>query len=161
MKRVFEKPVMNVELFVANQAVSSCTIHGQGVEYTFDCMVGPNTDTTNVISSDIPGVTASCKVSIGYASGILTARDYSSRGSHSDNNKKLATWTTGSDGWNGNYLQVTYSGGAGLLYTDGNANTDKSVWSVESGYVKHSSSKGGTHHMVAPVMNPNNMDTSW
>lgn len=155
MKRVFEKPVMNVELFVANQAVSTCTVEGS-IDWTFDCMYGPNTDTKNVISTQIPNVEATCGLNIQYAGGVLTARDYSSRGNHSNNNSSLAKWTKMSD-----YLQVTYSGGEGLLYTDGNATTDANVWSVQDGYVKHSSSKGGTHHMVAPVMNSQTINASW
>lgn len=165
MKRSYERPLVSVELFMANQAVSTCTVEGS-INWTFDCMYGPKTDTANVISNQIPGVTGSCKLNIGYAAGILTARDYSSRGNHSNNNPSLAQWnyvrgSWGSDG----YLQVTYSGGEGLLYTDGSPNTDVNVWSVEgsgsSGYVKHSSSRGGMHHMVAPVLNTQTINASW
>ena len=67
-------------------------------------------------------------MNIGYAGGILTARDYSSRGSHSNNNSSIATWTPVRGDWNNpGYLQVTYSGGQGLLFTDGKASTDASV----------------------------------
>lgn len=155
MRKGFEKPVMSVELFVANRAVSTCTVEG-GISYDFDCMYGPNVDTANVISAQISGVDATCSLNIGYASGILTARDYSSKGNHSNNNPRRATWSNGSG-----YLQVSYSGGEGLLYTDGNSNTDASVWSVESGYVKHSSNRGGMHHMVAPVINTQTINASW
>lgn len=159
MKRSYESPLMSIELFMANQAVSTCTVEGD-IKWTFDCMYGPDTDTTSVISTQIPNVEASCSVNIGYAGGILTARDYSSRGNHSNNNRSLAKWD-----WDrkGGYLQVTYSGGEGLLYTDGNASTDSSVWSVNStdGYVIHSEDRGGMHHMVAPVMNTQTISASW
>lgn len=164
MKRSYERPLVSVELFMANQAVSTCTVEGS-IDWTFDCMYGPNTDTKNVISTQIPGVTASCSLNIGYAAGILTARDYSSRGSHSNNNRSLAQWNYVRGSWcSDGYLQVTYSGGEGLLYTDGDATVD-SVWSVEgsgsTGYVKHSSRRGGTHHMVAPVLNTQTINASW
>lgn len=173
MKLEFQKPVMNVELFVANQAVSTCTVEG-GIEWIFDCMFGPETDPKNVISTQIPNVSANCSLNIGYAGGILTARDYSSSGKHSDNNPSLSTWTSvglgnGGSGGHGpgsgssedSYLQVTYSGGEGLLYTDGSATTDASVWSPQDTYVKHSKSQGGIHHMVAPVINTSSINASW
>lgn len=152
MKRKFERPVMSIELFVANQAVSACTVEG-GIDYKFDCMFGPEVDTGNVIND---AIASGCNRQIGYADGISTARDYSSGGNHSDNNSSRATWTRGSG-----YLQVTYSGAEGILYTDGSARTDEQVWSVESGYVKHSSSRGGTHHMVAPVVDSTTINASW
>ncbi|MGN0299318.1 MAG: hypothetical protein ACI4C1_09090 [Lachnospiraceae bacterium] len=172
MKKSYMMPVMKVEQFVANTAVSTCTVQG-GINWTFDCMYGPEVDTANVISTQIPNVNATCGLNIGYAGGILTARDYSSQGSHSNNNSSLATWTTSGLGNSGgpggkpgggssdSYLQVVYSGGEGLLYTDGDATTDASVWSVQTGYVKHSSDRGGTHHMVAPVINTQTINASW
>lgn len=157
MKLEFQKPVMNVELFVANQAVSTCTVKG-GIEWTFDCMFGPNVDTANVISSQIPDVDASCSKSIGYAGGITTARDYSKdRVGHSDNNSKISSWSKG-DG----YIQVSYTGAEGLLYTDNNKRvTDSNVWKVDTGYIYHTSSRGGQHHMVAPVIDGRSINASW
>lgn len=152
MKKEYTMPVMYLEQFVANTAVSTCTVEG-GINYTFDCMMGPNVDLDVVINDTIA---TGCNRKIGYAPGIDTARDYSSRGSHSNNNPSRATWTK----YN-NYLQVTYSGAEGLLYTDGSANTDSKVWSVESGYVKHSTSPGGMHHMVAPVVDSRTINASW
>lgn len=162
MKRSYESPLMSIELFMANQAVSACTAEG-GIDWTFDCMAGPNTDTTKVISTQIPGVTATCGLNIGYASGILTARDYDGSSNHSNNNRNLATWTTGKDdGKRGDsYLQVKYSGGQGILFTDGNASIDSNVWTIEDGYVKHAKKGGGMHHMVAPVMNTQTINASW
>lgn len=154
MKSVYERPLMHVEMFVANNAVSTCTVEG-GIDYTFDCMRGPTTETKNVISSQIVGVSATCSLNIGYASGIYTARDYYNSKQHSNNNSR-ATWSNG----NG-YLQVSYSGAEGILYTDGDANTDGRVWSVEQGYVKHSANGGGTHHMVAPVVDTRYINASW
>lgn len=161
MKRSYERPMMHAELFMANQAVSTCTVQGD-IKWTFDCMYGPDTDTKSVISNQIPNVSATCSLNIGYAGGIRTARDYNSRGNHSNNNSSMASWSyVKGDRNNPGYLQVTYSGGEGLLYTDGNATTDASVWSVESDYVKHSSSNGGMHHMVAPVINSQTINASW
>lgn len=152
VKNMYERPLMRIEMFVANNAVSTCTVEG-GINYKFDCMYGPNVDTGYVINDTIA---SGCNTKIGYAAGYSTARDYSSRGNHSNNNSGRATWTKEKS-----YLQVTYSGTEGLLYTDGSATTDSSVWSVEDGYVKHSSNKGGMHHMVAPVVDSRSVNASW
>lgn len=154
MKKEYTMPVMYVEQFVANTAVSTCTVEG-GIEYPFDCMYGTEIDTRNVINDTIA---SGCSTKIGYAQGINTARDYAYGFGHSNNNPDRATWTYASDR---SYLQVTYSGAEGILYTDGNANTDSQVWSVESGYVKHSTNRGGTHHMVAPVVDSRTVNASW
>lgn len=156
MKSVYERPLMRVEMFVANNAVSTCTVEG-GINYTFDCMKGPNTDPGYVISSQMDNVSANCSLNIGYAPGINTARDYCNSGRHSNNNRNRATWTNG----NG-YLQVTYSGAEGILYTDGDPDTDSQVWSVvEGSHVEHSKNDGGQHHMVAPVVDTRSVNASW
>ncbi len=158
MRNIYERPLMRVEMFVANNAVSTCTVEG-GVNYTFDCMVGPNTDPGYVINDTIA---SGCNTKIGYAPGYSVARDYSSGGSHSNNNSGRATWTTVRENRN-SYLQVTYSGAEGLLYTDGNSTTDSQVWSVnkEGGYVQHSSNSGEMHHMIAPVVDSRSINASW
>ena len=158
MKAVYERPLMRVEMFTANQAVSTCTTQG-GIDYTLDCMVGPKVDSARIINDTIA---SGCSTKIGYASGISTARDYSSGGRHSDNNSSRATWTE-VKGENG-YLQVVYSGAEGLLYTDGNASTDSKVWKtdkISDGYVYHTASDGGMHHMVAPVVDSRTINASW
>lgn len=156
MKKNFERPIMNVELFAPNQAVSTCDAQG-GIDYNFDCMYGPEVDTRNVISSMIEGVTASCTTSIGYASGVNTAVDMSSKRNHSNNNPGRATWSL-----KNGYVSVTYSGAEGLLYTDNASKTnDEDVWSVKNGVLEHSSARGGTHHMVAPVVDSRSINASW
>lgn len=145
MRKKYRTPQLSVELFTANRAIAGCAVES-GIDWTFDCMRGPNTDTANVISSTL--TSSSCTLNIGYASGSKTARDYYNSSSHSSN--AGGKWTTGGD-WRNGYVQVTYSNAAGLLYTDGNATTDASVWSVDSGIVTHSNAEGGMHHMVAPV----------
>lgn len=153
MKLTYERPCVTIEAYVANQAIATCTVSG-GITYTFDCMYGPQVDTFNCISKSISD---GCNTDIGYAEGITTARDYSSRGRHSNNNPSMATWTTGS-----NYLQVTYSGKVdGLLYTDGSIH-NITCWSITTdGIVQHSSDSGGTHHMVAPVVDSYSINASW
>lgn len=154
MRNIYERPLMRVEMFVANNAVSTCTVEG-GFEYPFDCMFGTEIDKKQVVN-DI--IASGCGTNIGYAQGYDTARDYAYGFGHSNNNPSRATWTYSSDR---SYLQVTYSGAKGLLYTDGDANIDKQVWSQESGYVKHSKAGGGTHHMVAPVVDTASINASW
>lgn len=148
---------MSVELFSANQAVSTCTVEG-GIEWTFDCMYGPNTDTRNVITNQLQ-IEGSCKSNIGYAAGYTTARDYSSKGSHSSNVSR-AQWSYNEQE---KYLQVEYFGGQGLFYADsddwGGVSTD--AWSMENGYVKHAKKGGLTHHMVAPVINTQTINANW
>lgn len=154
MKGKYSRPVLYVENFAANQAVSTCTVEG-GIEYTFDCMRGPDIDTGRVIAD---AIASGCNTKIGYASGISTARDYYNSNSHSNNNSSRATWTNGSG-----YLQVTYSGAQGILYTDsdGWGNFSSQEWSQADGYVMHSRNQGGMHHMVAPVVDSRSVNASW
>lgn len=159
MKKKFERPVMNVELYAPNQAVSACSVPDGGIEYKFDCMRGPKVDTEKVISNAL-GITT-CKLSIGYASGSNMARDYFNSKENSDNNPGKATWVR-----ENGYVQVTYSGAQGLLYTDGvdkhsNSLKNDGCWSVANGIVTHDSKEGGQHHMVAPVMNASTISSSW
>lgn len=157
MRKNYEQPMMFVEEFMTNSAVSTCTVEG-GIAYDFDCMFGPNVDTEYVIAD---AVASGCTNKIGYASGISVARDYSSGGRHSNNNSSRATWEKERDS-NGSYLQVSYTGAEGIIYTDYcNATKDAEVWSVESDYVKHSSKSGGMHHMVAPVIDSRSVNASW
>lgn len=160
MKRAYERPLMSVELFMANQGVaSSCTTEG-GLEWKFDCMYGTDVDTLNNVVSDV--LAAGCTTKVGYAGGITTARDYDIGFGHSNNNPSIAEWTNGSDN-GGQYLQVTYSGAQGILYTDGdgNGNIDLSPWTVETVYVKHSNQGGRMHHMVSPVIDTTSVSASW
>lgn len=177
MKKVYERPLMSVELFVANQAVSTCTVEG-GIDWTFDCMIGPTTDSATCVNVS---VASGCTTQVGYAAGVQTARDYClSNNGHSDNS--IGQWSDGSGGSeNGSYLQVFYSGAEGILYADstgtgnsgggghgntGNTSTASNIttanWSVVAGeYVWHSSTQGGNHHMVAPVMDSRSINASW
>lgn len=162
MKRSYESPLMSIELFMANQAVSACTVEG-GVDWTFDCMKDNGEIQLKVVSAQI-STEGSCDLKVGYAPSIRTARDYDSNGTHSDHNSNIAQWGNGSD-QDGSYLQVTYTGAEGLLYVDQvNKHTvTLDAWSVvpSGAYIKHVNSGSGPHHLVAPVMNTLTINASW
>lgn len=163
MKRAYDRPVMNVELFMANQGVAaSCTITS-GVKWTFDCMIGPTADAEYCVNDQVAN---GCQNQAGYAPGIDTARDYTRSSNGHSNNSSVATWTkgTGGDG-GGSYVQVQYTGAQGILYISsmgkGSGLTTKG-WNVsDDGYVWHASSNSTYHHNVAPVLNAANISTSW
>ena len=162
MKRSYESPLMSIELFMANQAVSACTVEG-GVEWTFDCMKDNGEIQRNVVSVQI-STEGSCGLNVGYAPSIRTARDYDSNGTHSNHNPNIATWGSDSDR-EGSYLQVTYTGAEGLLYGDqqNQQAVTLDAWSYGSSgaYVKHVKKGSGPHHLVAPVMNTQTINASW
>lgn len=163
MGKVFKKPVMCVELFVANQAVSTCTIE-KGVEWTFDCMAGNQTDKATVVADDVPNISGSCTNKVGYASGITTARDYQGKSNHTTYNSTISTWSAGYDR-NGSYFQVVYSGTEGILYADatGSGYMSPELWTVDSQNkcVTHNTNNGLMHHMVAPVISTSSINASW
>ena len=160
MKKVYERPVLVAEEFVANTAVAKCTVSG-GINYTFDCMKGPNTDTASVIA-DAEFVEGTCKTTMGYAAGSNTAISYGTN-SHSNNNSSIASWTTSGGGKGNNsssYVKVTYSGEIdGLLY--GTESGLVSGITVEKGIVTFASSVSGTHRQVAPVIDSYSVNASW
>ena len=162
MKRSYESPLMSIELFMANQAVSACTVEG-GVDWTFDCMKDNGEIQLNVVSVQI-STEGACGLNVGYAQSINTARDYYSNGTHSDHNPNIAKWGYGSD-QDGSYLQVTYTGAEGLLYGDqeNQHSVTLKAWSVvpSGAYIKHVKSGSGSHHLVAPVMNTQTINASW
>lgn len=154
MKRKYDSPVLLVEEFSANSAVASCNAEG-GIDYKFDCMAGRTVDIgRNVIAENLGEGT--CRTNIGYAVGADTARDYAGSRNHSHNGSGV--WTINGTGKN-TYLQVTYAGAEGILYTDEGGNM--SAWSIEGGIPTHASSGGGRHHNVAPVMDSSTISTSW
>ena len=161
MKRSYESPLMSIELFMANQAVSACTVEG-GVDWTFDCMKDNGEIQRNVVSVQI-STEGSCGLNVGYAPSIRTARDYDFGGTHSDHNPNIAQWGYGSDR-EGSYLQVTYTGAEGLLYGDERGQEVLlGAWSEDpsGAYIKHIKSGSGPHHLVAPVMNTQTINASW
>lgn len=164
MKNIYQKPVLQVELFTANQAVASCDVSG-GIEYTFDCMAGKDPDIiSSVISTTTSGdFTGSCRIRIGYSSGSYMAQDYS-RNSNSEHSDE-GTTIRGQWGGDNSYLQVTYTGAIGMFYADSNGINDSSPstenWSVTgtNKVVVHDARGGGVHHIVAPLISA--IATSW
>ncbi|SDB12213.1 hypothetical protein [Eubacterium oxidoreducens] len=158
MKKTYMTPQMEIELFVPNQAVSTCTVD-KNTSWAFDCMKGPNVDyASNIINSTIA---SNCGTQVGYAGGVLTAK-YRGGSSHSNHNSSMATWTSEQSG-SKRYLVVNYSSGDGLLYaeSDNNGrNTSKGNWSVKSNYIVNEGASR-MHAMVAPVISTTSVSSSW
>ena len=159
MKKTYQTPCMNIELFSANQAVSACTVNSS-YTWEFDCMVGDTTDfRTGIINSSLA---EGCESQIGYQSGCSTARDYNGTANHSNNNPSIANWTYVGNYWSG-YSQVTYTGAQGLLYVDSDGK-EAQHWSFDASanmMVHDNSGFGMIHHNVAPVMNVTSVNPSW
>lgn len=159
MKKTYQTPCMNIELFSANQAVSACTVNSS-YTWEFDCMVGDTTDfRTGIINSSLA---EGCESQIGYQSGCSTARDYNGTANHSNNSPSIADWSYVGNYWSG-YSQVTYTGAQGLLYVDSDGN-EAEHWSFDKPnnmMVHDNSGFGMIHHNVAPVMNVTSVNPSW
>lgn len=161
MKRSYESPLMSIELFMANQAVSACTVQG-GVDWTFDCMKDKGEIRHNVVSTQI-SIEGTCGLNVGYAQSKNTARDYDFGGTHSDHNKNIAKWVYVRD-QEPQYLQVTYTGAEGLLYGDEHGQlVSLDAWKndLSRAYIEHTEIGSGPHHLVAPVMNTQTISASW
>lgn len=168
MKREYSCPKLFVENFTPNAAVAACTSEG-GIEWTFDCFRGPNTDNATVVASGL--TTDGCNKAVGYAPGVNTAWTFYFRGNHS-NNSDIAEWGSGTyngtdSNYSGRYLSVTYTGAQGLLYADatGNGSFTTNEWSTTKipGVVAHSKNgnRGYDHAMIAPVINTASVNASW
>ncbi|MCR5665237.1 MAG: hypothetical protein K6G01_00275 [Eubacterium sp.] len=162
MKKTYVTPKMEIELFMPNQAVSTCTVNSS-TSWAFDCMKGPNVDyASNIVASSLSN---DCGTNVGYAAGKLTAK-YRSGSSHSNHNSSIASWTseTTGSGWNKKkYLVVTYSSGDGLLYAEADNNghnTCAGNWTSKDNYIVNEGASH-MHAMVAPVLNSTSVNASW
>lgn len=160
MKKTYQTPCMNIELFSANQAVSACTVQSN-YKWKFDCMVGDTVDyRSGIISNSLEG--SNCSNPIGYQSGCTTARDYNGTANHSNNSPSIANWTYVGNYWSG-YSQVTYTGAQGLLYVDSDGK-EAQHWSFDATnnmMVHDNSGNHMIHHNVAPVLNETSINPSW
>lgn len=134
MKELYERPMVTVEEFTVNRAIAAC---GDEVSraITFDCMIGPNTDITNVL-------TESCTLK----AGTTTATTASTTGSHSHSNHTGGTW----DSNRGTCTYTAPSEAVGLLYYCSSGGT--SCFSVSNGVLTHNKNHGGQYHVqIAPL----------
>ena len=160
MKKTYQTPCMNIELFSANQAVSACTVQNN-YKWKFDCMVGSDVDYDyGIISDALAG--SNCTNPIGYQSGCDTARDYNGTANHSNNSPSIANWTYVGNNWSG-YSQVTYTGAQGLLYVDShNRGTKDWSYNASTNMMEHANTGNHMiHHNVAPVLNETSVNPSW
>lgn len=127
MKEVYERPMIMVEEFTVNRAIAAC---GDEVDkpIVFDCMIGPQTDTTNVL-------TTSCS----RVAGTTDATQALASNSFSHSNHSGGTW--GSSG--GNRTYTAPSGAIGLLYYCSAGGT--SCFSVKNGVLTHMTNHSGGH----------------
>lgn len=136
MKELYERPMIMVEEFTVNRAIAAC---GDEVSraITFDCMIGPNTDTTNVLTTSCTRV-----------AGTTTLTTASTTNSFSHSTHTGGTWeNTGR-----NTLKYTAPADAiGLVYFC-SASNGASCFTVEDGVLTHKTNHGGQYHVqVAPL----------
>lgn len=158
MKRYYERPRINVEVFVPNKAISACNPYA---DVSFDCLLGPAKDTAHVL---IESKGYSCDYDAHYQTGLTKVT------ASSNNHSTTAfTWTNSGDSATG-----TATGASGLLYICANS-TDPSQtpvtytnygyfsghWNISNDTLSHKSDYNDTttdtrtykhhHAMVAPV----------
>lgn len=162
MKAVYEMPRVSFEAFAAENAVA--TGCGANTELLFDCLKGPETDTTSVLSDAIQ--IKSCSVQAGFAdyngqtttdtekddisSAIITG-DFSKN--YSKNAAEYLEWTL-SDETGKDKVAVKQSfldSFLGWLYIGSNGRNNKGTfgWTIVDGVLK----MGGSwkHQNFAPV----------
>lgn len=139
MKELYERPMIMVEEFAVNRAIAACGDETSRA-ITFDCMIGPQRDIENVLTTNCSRKAAT-----------TTATKASASNSFSHSNVTGGTW--GSSG-RGTCTYTAPSDAIGLIYFCSYTN-GTSCFTVENGVVKHETSHGRGHanyHVeVAPV----------
>lgn len=139
MKRTYERPLVYCEEFCANRAIATCI--EQNV--TFDCMMGPNTDTDHVII-----VESGCDNKAGVSSATVALHKATQRSGHSD----------GTGGGSGTLTYTAPEGAQGLLYICANGGTyTTGNWSDGSILTHSNSHTGQWHCQIAPVYDKTNV----
>lgn len=151
MKRVYERPMMYMEEFAVNRAIAGGCLQKKVV---FDCMMGPNTDTTNVIT-----VADSCANKAGTTS-LKTAIHGSHNNGWGHSDGTGGTWEKSTNGWKytapGDAVGLLYicSSGSGNGFGSSNASFSTTSWSESNGVLTHSNGHTGNYHcQIAPVYN--------
>lgn len=142
MKKVYETPMAYVEEFAVNRAIAAC----EQKDVVFDCMMGPQTDTANVITDSY-----SCRNKAGVTTATVATHTATDRSGHS--NETGGSWS------GGNRSSLTYtapSGAVGLLYicSYGRHNFNKDQWYNSNGKLMHTKEHTGQWHcQIAPIYN--------
>lgn len=137
MKELYERPMIAVEEFTVNRAIAACGDETSKA-ITFDCMIGPNVDTTNVLTAD-----SNCR----RQAGITTLKTASTTESNSHSNHTQGTWGT----LNGARTYTAPSNAIGLVYFCSAVN-GSSDFSEKNGVLTHTGRHGGNYHVqVAPL----------
>lgn len=144
MKELYERPMIMVEEFAVNRAIAACGDETSRA-ITFDCMIGPQRDIENVLTTNCSRKAAT-----------TTATKASASNSFNHSDVTGGTWGTSGSNWGGNVTR-TYtapSDAIGLIYFCSYTN-GTSCFTVENGVVKHATSHGrgqaNYHVEVAPV----------
>lgn len=155
MKELYERPMITVEEFTVNRAIAACGDETSR-PITFDCMIGPNLDITNVL-------TTNCS----RKAGTTTAKTAQTTASFDHSNVTGGTW-----GWSDGMRTYTAPKGAtGLIYfctyTNGSSCFTESNGVLTHGQTHSNGGPGGPgghgghgggqvqyHVEVAPVYGP-------
>lgn len=142
MKELYERPMITVEEFTVNRAIAACGDE-VGRDVIFDCMIGPQTDTTNVLTTSCSRVAGTTSVTQALATNSFSHSNHSG-GTWGTSGRSTRTYTAPSDA-------------IGLLYFCSAGGT--SCFSVENGVLTHETSHssgghggGGNYHVqIAPL----------
>lgn len=140
MKKTYTMPQIYVEEFVANRAIAAC----DQKKVVFDCMMGPNTDTTNVITS-----ADSCINQAGVSTATVAIHNTHNRGwGHS--NGSGGSWEKSANGWK----YTAPSDAKGLLYICSKGlSHNTSAWTSGTTLTHSATHTGQWHCQIAPVYN--------
>lgn len=136
MKEVYERPMITIEEFTVNRAIAACGDE-VGRDITFDCMIGPNTDLTNVLTTNCSRKAGTTPVTQALATNSFSHSDHSG-GTWGTSGKNTCTYTAPSDA-------------IGLLYFCSVGGT--SCFSVEDGVLTHTTNHNTReyHVQIAPL----------
>lgn len=148
MKRNYDSPLMMIELFAANQAVANC----EAKKVSFNCLAGPNIDSTNVITSDNNECSKFAKTTSATVATNPNSNQHSSPAVGGSWAKNGVTFTAEDEAVGLLYICVPLEG------SESDYSIDK--WTVTNGVLTHSGSHNGPYHcMVTPVYNATNVST--
>lgn len=139
MKMKYESPMITVEEFTVNRAIAACGDE-IGRDIIFDCMIGDQRDTTNVL-------TTSCSRKAG-TTEFTTAR---TSGSHDHSNYTGGLWDMTGNGQNKTCTYTAPGDAIGLVYFCSGSN-GPTCFREQNGVLVHTGNHRGQYHVqVAPL----------
>lgn len=136
MKEIYERPRIMVEEFAVNRAIANCD---EDMKLTFNCMIGDQTDTTNVITDNCLRKAATTLDTTGYTT-ISTVGSNGNSFSRSDNywysDDHKTLYYTAPTGAKGLIYFCTYSNGTSCFTVNNSTKT-----------IEHNQTHPGQYHV--------------